>query len=183
MNYNLNNPGLNTYPDFWLILTTIMLMFIKGKASFTSLMMFIKRKLYHTSLMMFIKVKLYLTSLKMFIKGSFDNVIDSTVSLNLTGWHTDEINKNISSLKKWLIREHHRIGHPIKLLIMAFLTAVYFHKSGYSFISHFFTLSSQAISPTLNFEREALGIELIQHDNLHKKTVIRTCYPGALQST
>ena len=73
-NYNLNNPGLNTYPDFLLIFTTIMLMIIKGKASFTSLMMFIKRKLYHTSLMMFIKGKLYLTSLKMFIKGAFDNV-------------------------------------------------------------------------------------------------------------
>ena len=79
---------------------------------------FIKGKVSLTSLMMFIKVKLYLTSLKMFIKGAFDNLIDSAASLNLTGWHTDEINKNISSLQKCLLREHHRIGNPIKLLVM-----------------------------------------------------------------
>ena len=47
-NYNLNNPELNTYPDFRLSSTTIMFMFIKRKASITSLMMFIKGKIYHT---------------------------------------------------------------------------------------------------------------------------------------
>ena len=64
--------------------------------------------------------------------------------------------------------------------------AVYFHKTGYSFITQSFTLSSQAISSILNFEREALGVELIQHYNLHIKqlqSVPVTQFPYHLPDT
>ena len=42
---------------------------------------------------------------------AFDNVIDSSKSLALTGWLTDENNHNLSYMRKWLLRYHQIIGH------------------------------------------------------------------------
>ena len=45
------------------------------------------------------------------ILHAFDNVIDSDISLALTGWLTDENNQNLSYMRKWLLRALQRIFH------------------------------------------------------------------------